>query len=464
MSDTFEHQLLAYLDGMLDARARHAFLEEVARDPHKQQLLEQYRQLDARLRDRGTPVAVPLRTQQALAQRIPSLREVVPSTPLPAATAGGLANGSKGAALLSTGRRIVGLVLIGGVLAIGVSLVAPSGRDERSAGAGTMSTEAPTPVPSTTQTLPASSPAESLAGSDVPSPAASTGHRGPLFSAQGSPLRNTTATPSATDRSSAKDRSSATALRGATTLSSATEARAVPAGRFLQEDDLAALFLLPRGDNAQRVAYPRGHMTSPLGQLLAGRLHLYLETGATPLTTAGTAGTETLPLSGVYLAGLRYRFSDRFAAGLDLGQSRFSRQRLAAHNTPLGDPGGSTVIVIDREQEAGLYPWLRLHGVYTFNPDSRLRFETDAGSGILLGEGYPVMLSSGLSVVYVVSTVLQLRAGLHGSGVWMSPGAPLLPAIESGDGVIGIIRRAETAERSFTTSLDVRLGFGVYLW
>ncbi|MBR9974996.1 MAG: hypothetical protein KFF77_05400 [Bacteroidetes bacterium] len=458
MSDTFEHQLLAYLDGMLDARARHAFLEEVARDPHKQQLLEQYRQLDARLRDRGTPVAVPLRTQQALAQRIPSLREVVPSTPLPAVTAGGLANGSKGAALFSVGRRIVGLLLIGGVLAIGVSLVAPSGRDERSAGAGTMSTEAPTLLPSTPQTLPAPSTAEPLAGSDVPSPAANTGHRSPQFSVHGSPLTSMTATPPATDIRNTTD------IHNTTATPSATETRAVPAGRFLQEDDLAALFLIPRGDGAQRLEYPRGHMTSPLGQLLAGRLHLYLETGATPFTTAGAGGTETLPLSGVYLAGLRYRFSDRFAAGLDLGQSRFSRQRLAAHDAPLGDPGGSTVIVIDREQEAGLYPWLRLHGVYTFNPDSRLRIETDAGSGILLGEGNPVMLSSGLSVVYVVSTVLQLRAGLHGSGVWMSPGAPLLPDIESGDGVIGIIRRAEAAERSFTTSLDVRFGFGVYLW
>ena len=88
MNNTFEYRLLSYLDGMLDARSESEFLKEVARDPQKQKLLRQYRQLDARLRDRSNPVAVPLRTQHALPQRLPALQDVVAATPQANSTPG----------------------------------------------------------------------------------------------------------------------------------------------------------------------------------------------------------------------------------------------------------------------------------------------------------------------------------------------------------------------------------------
>ena len=83
---------------------------------------------------------------------------------------------------------------------------------------------------------------------------------------------------------------------------------------------------------------------------------------------------------------------------------------------------------------------------------------------MLLGGDNAVMLSSGLSLVYFLSTSLQARAGLHGSGAWLSPvvGTPL--QIESGDGVIGIIRRADAGRQVFTTALEFRVGFGILLW
>lgn len=240
-----------------------------------------------------------------------------------------------------------------------------------------------------------------------------------------------------------------------------------PPVRSLVTDDVRM-----RGDERDIAASSLPITTLPTGvfapaalpALFAGRLHLYLESGATPLTSTAGSGTESLPVSGVYLAGLRYRLSEHFSAGLDLGRSRFTRERLSARSAPIGDPGGGTVIVIDRERQAATHPWLRLHGVYTFNPDNRLRFEADAGSGVLLTGDNPVLLSTGLSAVYVFSTALQLRAGLHGSGAWMSPGTPLLPEADAGNGVIGIIRRADGAERRFNVSMDFRIGVGIYLW
>ena len=493
MTDTFEQRLLAYLDGMLDARSRHAFLSEVARDPEKRKLLDQYRQLDARLRDRGNPIAVPLRTQQALAQRIPSLSKAVPQTPLPPAGAAAPATGGRGLSALSlAGRRIIGLLLAGGLVTVGLSLLdSPWAADRPSPGPAMTPAQTP-PGAESQAALQDNAPengdaaaswtdrSQQQGGADIPAQANRQNARqdreadSPALRPDRTAATPSSQAPSNTGRDAAAPRSVSTppqhALAGhPASIAEGTDDRvraedAIGAVGGLHADDGVLLRPFTALPAASLSREPQALPTPRLSDLLAGRLHLYLETGATPLAGSIGGPSAASDPSGLYLAGLRYQITHALAAGLDLGRSRFSRERLEASSQSLEGSEGGTLFVIDRVMHGEMTPWLRLHAVYALNPEDRLRFETDAGGGILFTEGTPVMLSTGASLVYALSTSLQLRAGMHATGAWMQPAAPLLPAVGDGSGVIGIIRRASAAQRVFTTTLDLRIGFGILLW
>lgn len=107
---------------------------------------------------------------------------------------------------------------------------------------------------------------------------------------------------------------------------------------------------------------------------------------------------------------------------------------------------------------------MRLHARYGFDAAARLRFEADAGTGLLLGNENSLVFSSGLSAVYALSTSLRAQAGLHYSGTWLSPAMPQPLLVEPGGGVIGIIRRATAAEENYNSAIEFRIGVGVLLW
>lgn len=109
---------------------------------------------------------------------------------------------------------------------------------------------------------------------------------------------------------------------------------------------LPVTFVLQNSGPTPLLSYPRTAAVD-LGALFAGRLHLYIESGTARFAGAGTADSRESSLGGVYVVGLRYDFSDVLAAGIELGQSRFARERLESRRSPLSS-GAGDVIVIDR--------------------------------------------------------------------------------------------------------------------
>ncbi len=459
MDNTFEQKILAYLDGLLDARSESAFLKEVSHDTDKQRLLRQYRQLHERLSDRSRPVAVPLRAQQALAQSIPALKEVVPGTPLPAA----VAVGSAGRLSWST-RRLVSLIALGGLL-IGtitvLSLVQNTGEPlsadsgQRGGNAATVNTEGRARM--TTDPNPSTTPREFRAAAEFrPEAAAAVKENTPdrqMLSADVSG-RAADLIDAARSPFGAGDRT-----RPAPPLTM-VETPAYGSG----EAELQPLVFLTHPASGSTGFIHDGTLP-PLSppDLFSGRLHLCLETGAAQFGASGSVSDRS-GLTGVYLAALRYDVSPAFTAGFELGQSRFARQKLGNHRSALNENGEGEIIVVDRVLISEFQSWLRAHGVYSFQPENRFRFEADAGAGLLLNTDRAVLLSCGLSAVYSLSTVLQARAGLHYSGTWLSPAAAEPLVIIPGDGVIGVIRNASTAEQVFSSSVEFRIGFGVLIW
>ena len=158
-----------------------------------------------------------------------------------------------------------------------------------------------------------------------------------------------------------------------------------------------------------------------LSALLGGRLHAYLETGAAQYDMRGSRSASSTLTKGVYLAGLRYDLNRHIALGVEIVQSTFAREGFSTERLPLAPGSNTEFVVVDNALLNETQPWLRAHMLWTINPEDRLQMQADAGSGLLLGGGTPVIFSIGLSSVYALTHSLQARAGLHYSGTWLSP-------------------------------------------
>ncbi len=466
MDRSFEQKILLYLDGLLDARSESEFLKEVARDPSKQRLLQQHRKLDAKLRDRSHPMAVPLRTQQALASSIPVLKEVVPNIAIPAAT-------GKTGLVLGLSRRVISLIAIGTFLTGSVMILSLGSDDVDSIDrAKENQTQQQTPNDINASNENGQSVKDATQAASVSS---NHSQAESISQIRGIDISdNSTVNPGVIPES---DRVRLDAEKHAATSGIATvpESRAVTGTNTAsvsgQENraefsySLAPLNSLsggvPRSIHERR--FREFTSTFPT-DLFTGRLRLYLETGAAQFGGTGSGASSGSGITGIYLAGLRFEISPTFAAGLELGQSRFTRERLDNHRAPLTNGGDGEIIVVDRSLQSEMASWLRVNMLYIFNPDSRLRFEADAGSGILLEADQALVFSTGISAMYALSTSLQVRAGLHYSGTWLSPAAPAPLIVEPGGGVIGIIRNADAAREMFSSAVEIRIGFGILLW
>lgn len=474
MNASFEQTVLAYLDGLLDRRAEHEFLREVSRDPEKQAVLEQYRKLNSTLQNRAEPVAVPLKTQQALAQRIPVLQEVVPKV-VPTMAAGGGAAGSGAAAFFS--RKIVTLLVAGGIVVGTLATVIvtdPFSSENDNAPHSGLS------VASQTDDLqnPAGQSDAAASGSAVAAqdaaPVSST-DRAPTQSADDASVHPTDrARAERTARKTEGHRAAVAAADAdrAPTIAAAVQPPAsVSSSESTRERIIGSAHALPlRGITLSQRGpvdghrFPDRHPFLALRDILDGRLYAYIESGAARQQMRGSGSLSKDAIRGVYLAGLRYDFSRHFAGGIEVGQSTFARERLAATREQLPQTSGSEIFIIDRSLQDELQPWLRLHGLFTFNPGDRLQFQADAGSGLLLGSSRAFIYSLGLSTVYPLTYGLQARAGIHYSGTWLDGSDAQPEIIPSSSGVIGIIRRANETGTVYTSTIEFRIGFGVLLW
>lgn len=499
MNTSFEQTVLAYLDGLLDRRAEREFLGEVSRDPEKQAMLEQYRRLNSTLQNRSKPVAVPLKTQQALAERIPALQEVVPKV-APIVAAGSGAAGSGAAAFFS--RKIVTL-LVGGGIAVGtlttVLVTDPFSTEQESDGRTEQTTA------SRTDAVQHSAVQHDATASETSTSASDRVNASELQDASAA-AHSSSADAARVSHADAARPQSPERISGMTTETDHTDTRAqqtssqrtgnhiaavrdvdagsvspiaadtqppasVSSSETMREIPSGSTHTLPlrdiplsQRDPGDEHRFTGRHPSLTFRDILDGRLYAYIESGAAQQQMRGSSNLSKDVLRGVYLAGLRYDFSRHFAGGIEVGQSTFARERLVSTRRQLSQANGSEVIIIDRSLQDELQPWMRLHGLYTFNPGDRLQFQADAGSGLLLGSSRAFIYSLGLSTVYPLTYGLHARAGIHYSGTWLS-GSNAQPEIApSSNGVIGIIRRANDVGTVYASSFEFRVGFGVLLW
>lgn len=491
MDRSFEHTVLAYLDGLLDKREEREFLKEVSRSTEKRAVLEQYRKLDRTLRNKSVPLAVPLKVQRALADQIPALTEILP----PAAGSAVIAAGSSRIGVLAKSasffsRKIISLLIIGGAtvslvttlvitgsfselenseqLVVGTSNPAAESVDASGDESGQDVVDPAYGSRTSTAAVDAAGPGNSTVDRDL-----NTSRRSAVSSRDTQPQDRLTARSAASRAEDAVRRQSAfspsTGMDPGVAPNVTWESTENSAGTapFAHDRD-AGIAFIPLTADPVFSPESRGIRDYPpqpksLGELLGGSVYAYLETGAADVRSTG-GQTSASSFGGVYLLGLRAELSPHFAAGAELGQSTFAREALVSKTAALSPESGTQVIIIDNAIESSAQSWLRLHGLYTLNPASRLRFQADLGTGVLLTRERPVMWTAGVSSLYALTYALHLRAGLHYSGAWMKPVATVPVINTTNTGVIGIIRRAENAGTIYSSSIEFRFGFGVLLW
>ncbi len=465
MKKPFEYTVIEFLDGQLSPRRERAFLEAIANDPEKRDLLEQHRTLRKALSDRKHPQSVPLSVQRALAATIPSLERTLPAGVHALHGSNGL--GRPGVRLFSTLRfRQTWISLLTAASFVtatfGVLYLTDNDSDSsavvenQSLGDGNMpavrersgqsrtdgSGSAVLGVPVTNVAA-----RNDIAGNERTAPA---GHRYTL---------------AAETRMTSSASSIHAVETGAAASARTSMENPVPYG----EDLLPSLDARPIAAFSEtRVPDVRRNTPTPLPYIpfvpLDGPVFLCIESGAARFDARGSDGNRSSQMNGVYLAALRYEVSPFFTVGLEAGQSYVSREALVAKRTPI-EPGSSTdIVIIDRGMVASMLPWLRLHGQYTFNPESRIQLRLDAGGGALLTGEHPFVFSTGISTGWYLAYNLELRFGAHYSGSWLAPSHNEIADPLPSSGVVGIIRRNSTVGYNYNSSIDFRFGVGVRVW
>lgn len=438
----------------MNSEAQRAFLTEAAHDPRIQHLLDEHRQLNALLRDRRRPIAVPLATQRALAEKIPALQTTIPASTLaPAATSSGLLGHAlrRGGALLSAvGWRRVWISAVAASLLLTGSYVLYNSLDGRTADTVAETSQERAGIDTETTM---STPGTSSANLETE---ASSAHL----------LKDTKAVNERHERSAAGSRgtnSPAATEHFSAHLDAGSADETV--ARY-SADELAGL--AHELEAAQRGTGLRAEpsvLRGPLQAHIPGmdRMRLYVESGSGWSDVRGNASSKS-SVEGVYLIGLRYDLSSSFALGLEYAQSRFNREGITSERQRAQNGSATEYIVIGPGMVAETLPWLRLHGAYTVNPEDMLQLQADMGGGVLLTQSRPFVFSLGLTTVLRLSPLLSVRGGVHYRGALLEPFVGTPADIPSGGGAIGIIRNAGEPGRAYTSTVEFRVGFGMGLW
>lgn len=465
MKASFEHTVLEYLDGRLTTRERKKFLNAVAADPEKRGLLEQHEALRTALQDRLHPPAVPLAVQRALAERIPSLTKTLPEG-FRVTGEGGRSGRFAGRLFTSTraGKAWMSLLVATALvsLTLGISQLwkqegttasqLPGGATEESSGLSSlMESQELQETASARESRMGR--AETVQESVIQHPGSSEriSARAIAWQRRSTPHGRLEQTPRSDPSSSMTPQAELVPLQNRDN-DRTTEIQPFP------------LMQLPRPKHMDRFGDPV--VLEPRSGFIPfiGPLFFCIESGAAPSSINRSNDNGSGAIGGVYLAALRYEVSPFVTIGLEAGQSGFTRESIRAVQQPL-EPGSATsVIIIDRGMVSSMLPWLRLHGQYTLNPESRIQLQLDAGAGVLLDTEKPLVFSLGAASGWKVGPGLMLRAGVHYSGSRMAPARVGVTDPVPSPGVVGIIRRNPTIGYSYSSSIDFRIGIGVRIW
>jgi hypothetical protein len=434
MDKVFDIQVMAFLDGSMDNADRIAFLREVHSDQEKLDVLTQYRRLDNAFELSRRPIDVPIELQQSLSARIPALHGTrLPSSPV-------VINASLETVASRRKSRVAAITIVLLLLAVisYISLEHLALRDGDALTRGRNADRAQSQSAVSEREFAAASPNKAPASaSDRNHAYRSSGGAGPISSRTSSLSQ---AGPSAvgyiTD----------TSIRN-------TEPIAYPL-----DPDVAGT------DIRMAAAVPTTDMVSLGFGALPPGLTVYVQSGLLQPLTSGTLEQSDGTNPAVLLAGVRYEIAPRFSAMLEIGQSSFLQETLLEKRSALVGSNNADLLIIDRAVIPDVRNWLRFQLGYQLIEVAAWQIELRGGSGILLGEEQEILFTSGVMAHYALSQLLQARIGIQFSGARLAPRASVPATVTAGDGIVGIIQKADAARGMTSGGVEFNIGFGLRLW
>ncbi len=466
---TFEQTVLAYLDGMLDRREEHDFLDAVRRDPEKRALLEQYQLLRDTLEKQRSSY-LPAHTERALAKRIPALRNI------PLLEDASFVHASKGLHSLLSIRRISVLLIAGAALFTLLSVLQQTGRSPEASVNSPQNTTSLSRNGVSTRNGKADAVGEEIESWTNSVESGKTDVKAAVWddqrtsSMQGYSLhRRVNRQGNAVgERAYQHGGTIGNQVNGASGAQAGLPDNAVMAATF-------ATIRVKHGSTAMR-GIARFPLANP-GEIIVheqplqvartffGRkLQVCFESGAEMREMMRGDRRLGNEYSAQYLVGLRWEFDPFMAAGVEVGQSVLAREGQTVRTLTMEDSPDMDVIIVENVLKEEERSWVRAHIFYTFNPGDLFQIQATAGSGLLLGSDRNVMFSLGAAVQYPFLSNVYIRAGLHYSGTWLGASGvtPVLPT--AGGNPVAFKFPSENPGRTYNSSIQFRIGAGYLLW
>lgn len=456
MNRGFDERLIAFFEGAMDDADSNALLDEVHSDPGKLDTFTQYLQLNEVISLSRHPSPVPLDVQQSLARRIPVLAASVPLTPSAADVEVPLPEESRW-------KHRTALITIGLLLLVTASYFSldqfwPSDSGIRQV----VHNDEAGPVSAAPNLHANESGAASQAAADQGAEAAE--ETGKLIS-----VPESRTSPFPINKSVNPLSGNAGILHGTSPSSQAVEA--IPDGRstlVARREDLSATRPLgairSAGDGAMTPTLPWSEVSGLGFGELAPSISVYLQSGVQQALAERTSERSVGGNPSILLAGIRYAITPQFSAALEVGQSAFLQESLYEERKALAGGNNADILVIDRELIPDTRNWLRLQFGYHLFDMASWQFELRGGSGLLLGKQNALLFTSGIMANYPLNQVLLVRIGVQYSVARLDPGNTVALDPAAGEGIVGIIERANTARTRTSGGMEFNLGFGLHLW
>ncbi len=449
MNSAFDNRVLAFLDGSMGKAEARAFLEEVRTTPWKGEIYAQYRELENALEESSVPLDVPDALHHALASRIPILAAAAGKQPR--ADAGGRQRIALTAALL---------LLFLGISYVSVEYLRQAEPAHHSEAGEDFASEI-----------------RSGNNQSTPETAASAGRvRGSLaddgthpgsysHSDRGAPDRGTQSDAGVQPRDPRSGASVAAAPEsGDRSVLRSGSLVSHPASQEAQLPMNTITSFSAALDYPAPSSLPGFEMPDFASERQSPFAMIYFLGGMTQVIGGGTSSGSTSGHPGVLLAGFRYTVFPWLSASLEFGQSPFLQETL--HESRVALPGGNNadLVVIDRMRMRELRNWLRFRFGFDVAELAAWQIEAGGGTGMLLGKDAAIMITSGISAYRQLSSMLQARIGVNFTIARISPAVTSASDIVIGDGIVGIIRNADSAHSIVSSGMEFNFGIGLLLW